>query len=77
MGDVSPAYKITLRAARLNSNLSLEDVAAKLKMSEDDLMRYEKDSRIIPYDEALRLFKLYGLESVHVHIGVDSETLST
>ncbi len=51
---------ITMRAARVNVDMTLAEAAKALKISKNTLIGYEK-GRVIPtVDVALRMAKLYG-----------------
>jgi transcriptional regulator with XRE-family HTH domain len=71
MGNVVQVQKITLRSARYNRRLSIQEAADRVGVSTGTLEEYERDSRQIPFDDAMKLFKVYGVSSVNVFIGVD------
>ncbi|GIO39271.1 hypothetical protein J41TS12_41320 [Paenibacillus antibioticophila] len=65
-------FKITLRAARVNRGLTLEEVAGILKKSVDTIRKYEKDSSHIPRDLLVSLLKLYQVPDEHIFFGPES-----
>lgn len=52
---------ITLKAARVNANLTQAEVAARLKISKGTLTSYEKYRTIPGIDMAKKFAELYGL----------------
>lgn len=42
-------FKISLKAARVNQNLTQEEVAEKIKVSKHTIMNWEKGKNKIPY----------------------------
>ena len=46
---------ISLRAARVNRNLTLLEAAKYLKINKDTLTKYEKDSTNLPYSLSKRM----------------------
>ena len=51
--------QISLRAARINSGLELEEVAEKCNRSVSTIKKYERDSDKIPLNLKTRLINLY------------------
>ncbi|EDK64543.1 Phage transcriptional regulator, Cro/CI family protein [Streptococcus pneumoniae SP14-BS69] len=54
--------KMTLRAIRTNYNLSAKEVADKLNIHQQTLLKYEHDSSKIPMDLLDKLARLYNVE---------------
>lgn len=54
---------ISLRAARVNRNLTLLEAAKYLKINKDTLTKYEKDSTNLPYSLSKRMQELYEVPS--------------
>ena len=54
--------KMTLRAIRINYNLSAKEVADKLNIHQQTLLKYEHDSTKIPMDLLDKLARLYNVE---------------
>ena len=52
--------KMTLRAIRTNYNLSAKEVANKLNIHQQTLLKYEHDSSKIPMDLLDKLARLYN-----------------
>ena len=51
---------ISLRAARINRNMSIENAAAKVGMSERQLYRLEAGETIPKWDIVVKLAEVYG-----------------
>lgn len=52
---------IQLKAARVNANLTQEDVAKKMGISKNTVVNYEKYRSKPSIDQAKELAKMYGL----------------
>lgn len=68
-------FKITLRAARVNSGLSTKEVAELTGRSYDTINRYEHDSTNIPQDLMITLLNLYKVPFSYIFFGKESEKL--
>lgn len=56
--------RITLRAARINAELTIKQVTKKIGVSEEVLRNYERSRTVVP-DEILRaLLELYGMDTM-------------
>ena len=58
---------ISLRAARVNRNLTLLEAAKYLKINKDTLTKYEKDSTNLPYSLSKRMQELYEVPSENIY----------
>ena len=54
--------KIQLKAARVNANLTQEDVAKALKISKSSIVNYEAYSSVPSVDLAKKISSLYGMK---------------
>ena len=68
--------KITLRAARVNRDLTLLEAAKYLQINKDTLTKYEKDSSNIPYSLSRKMELLYEIPSEHLYFGKTSSFTS-
>lgn len=68
-------FKITLRAARVNSGLTAKEVADRTGKCVDTISKYELDSSNIPHDLMISLLELYNVPFVHIFFGRESEFL--
>jgi transcriptional regulator with XRE-family HTH domain len=64
---------ITLRAARVNRGLTLNDVAEETGKSVDTISKYEKDSTDIPRSLLIALLNLYGMRADNIFFGRESD----
>ena len=64
---------ISLRAARVNRNLTLLEAAKYLKINKDTLTKYEKESTNLPYSLSKRMQELYEIPGENLYFG---DTLS-
>ena len=64
--------KLTLRALRVNYDLSLEEVAESLAISSHALFKYEEDSTDIPVELARDLAEYYGISLDSLFLGKKS-----
>lgn len=64
--------EITLRAARLQQLLSLEQVTEQIGITVEKLKGYELDAGQATVDEALRLAALYAVSIGHIHWGPEN-----
>ncbi len=65
--------KMTLRAARVNSGLTLVNSSKRLFINKDTLSRYEKDSTNIPRSLLVKIEVLYGVNTNDIFFGNESE----
>lgn len=61
--------QISLRAARVNVNLTQKEVAEKLGLHQQTIAKYEKDSTKIPMDLLRQLSELYKVKFNHIFLG--------
>lgn len=69
--------KMTLRAARVNSGLTLVTASKELSINKDTLWRYEKDSSDIPRSLLMKIVDLYGINANDIFFGKESEFFRT
>ncbi len=73
--------QITLKAARVNSDLKQDEVVSILKnqfgivITRQRLAEYEKDSTDVPINLAKKLSNIYGISDENIFFG-DKSTLS-
>ncbi|MGY3724330.1 Helix-turn-helix domain-containing protein [Granulicatella balaenopterae] len=60
---------ITLRAARVNRNMTLLEASKYLKINKDTLTKYERDSSDIPYSLSKRMQELYEVPAENLFFG--------
>ena len=60
--------QISLRAARVNVNLTQKEVAEKLGVHQQTIAKYEKDSTKIPMDLLRQLSELYKVKLNHIFL---------
>ncbi len=65
--------QFTLKAARVNAGLTLEEVASIVKKDKKTVNKYELDSSTIPYDLLEKLIKLYDIPLNHIFLGKESD----
>lgn len=65
--------KITLRAARVNTGLTLVKSSKHLKINKDTLAKYEKDSSDIPRSLLAKIEELYNVNPNDIFFGNESE----
>lgn len=68
-------FKITLRAARVNSGLTAKEVAEHTGRCVDTISKYELDSTHIPQDLMITLLNLYNIPFSFIFFGKESEKL--
>lgn len=69
--------KFSLRAARVNANLTQSDVARELKMSKNTIVNYEKGRSVPDIETGKALAKLYGMSVDDIIFLPEDCTLST
>lgn len=65
--------KITLRAARVNTGLAVEEAAERVERNWKTLQKYERDSSKIPFELLKGLCELYRVDMKDIHIGPEKE----
>lgn len=55
-------FKISLKAAIVNQNLTQEEVAEKIKVSKHTIMNWEKGKNKIPYCAKCVLAQIYDID---------------
>lgn len=61
--------KMTLRAIRTNYSLSAKEVADKIGIHQQTLLKYEHDSSKIPVDLLNRLADFYNVQTDFIFLG--------
>lgn len=61
--------KMTLRALRANYNLTAKEVAEKVGVHHQTLLKYEHNSSKIPMDLLLKLANLYKVKPDFIFLG--------
>nr|DAY11847.1 MAG TPA: helix-turn-helix domain protein [Caudoviricetes sp.] len=61
--------QISLKAARVNVNLTQKEVAEKLGVHQQTIAKYEKDSTKIPMNLLHNLSELYKVKLDHIFLG--------
>jgi DNA-binding XRE family transcriptional regulator len=51
---------ISLKAARVNANMTQESAAARLGVCKKTINRYESGAAVPPWDKAVEMGRLYG-----------------
>lgn len=67
--------RMTLRMARNNCGLTIDEAAEKAGISLRSLKRWEIDSTRTKMIPALRLLKVYGVSMNHVYFGKEVDAL--
>lgn len=67
--------EISLKAARINSELTQENVSNALHVSVQTIAKYEKDSSKIPMDLLERLSHLYQIPMNNIFLGLNTNKL--
>ncbi|HER0935494.1 MULTISPECIES: helix-turn-helix domain-containing protein [Streptococcus] len=65
--------KMTLRALRVNNNLSAKEAAKKIGIHHQTLLKYEHDSSRIPLDLLHKLANLYQIDPNFIFLGHKSD----
>lgn len=58
---MSESIRISLKAARVNAGLTMEDVCKCLKVSKNTILNWEKGYTLPDADKAVKLSELYNL----------------
>ena len=61
--------QISLKAARVNVNLTQKEVAERIGVHQQTITKYEKDSTKIPMNLLQQLSALYKVELDHIFLG--------
>lgn len=61
--------KMTLKALRANYDLSAKEVADRLHIHQQTLLKYEKDSTDIPMSLLNKLAELYNVDTDFIFLG--------
>lgn len=64
--------KISLRAARVNANMTQEQVSKELKVSKKTVQNWEKGATVPDIEQALSLQALFRYPLTHIFFGSDS-----
>lgn len=67
------SVKMTLRATRVNSGLTLVNSAKHLGINKDTLSKYERDSSDIPRSLLMKIANLYCADPNDIFFGNESE----
>ena len=62
-------FKISLRAARVNANLSQKQAAQELHISQKTLINYESGATIPNWEVVDNMSQLYGIPVEHLFFG--------
>jgi transcriptional regulator with XRE-family HTH domain len=65
--------KITLRAARVNAGLTLNQAATWFGINKDTLSKYERDSTNVPRSFFAKIEKIYNIPVENIFFGPQSE----
>lgn len=60
---------LSLKAARVNCNLTLIEAAKQLNINKDTLSRYERDSTHIPRNISKQMVTLYNIPEENLFFG--------
>jgi len=63
-------FKIQLKAARSNADLSLDDMSKALKTSKNTVIDWEKERKPIPYEKYLLYCKTCNIDPKYVRAWV-------
>lgn len=61
--------KITIKAARVNANLTQQEVADKLKVSKHTIINWEKGRTKVGYSQLKHLSELYSIDMKNLFWG--------
>ena len=62
------AIQISLRAARVNAGLTIEDVAAEMQRSKQTIINWEKGKSVPRIPDIEMLSKLYGIPQDNIFL---------
>ena len=60
--------KITLKAARVNAELTLDDVAERIGKSKQSIENWENGKTPIKYSDLLKLSEIYGMPVKYIRM---------
>ncbi|KLU67824.1 hypothetical protein DEAC_c02310 [Desulfosporosinus acididurans] len=66
-------FTITLRSARELRGFSIKEVAVYCAITEEDVKKYESDTRCIPFTVAKKMKRLFHIKLEQVFIGLESD----
>lgn len=69
MSNKDTNLKITIKSARVNSELTQDEASDALGIDKSTLVRWEKDSSNIPADKLKLMIDLYGIPFDHLYLG--------
>lgn len=64
--------QISIRSARVNAGLNMEEASKKLGVHVNTLRNWEKDSTNIEYHMAKKMAKLYNISDEFIFFGKDT-----
>lgn len=64
--------QISLAAARVNAEMTQEQVAEKMKVDRSTVRRWEKGDKVPEYDESKKLSELYNMPLDYIFFGKKS-----
>jgi len=64
--------QISLKAARVNANMTQEDVARKLRKGKQTIVNWENGRTVMKVNDFTRLCDLYGLEPRDIFLPTQS-----
>ena len=70
------SYRISLKAARVNADLTIIEAAEMIGVSKDTLKRWERDASDISPEYALKIMQAYCIPIDLIHFGNDNERLT-
>jgi transcriptional regulator with XRE-family HTH domain len=65
--------QITLKAARVNSGLTLKEAAKEFNISQLTLANYERDSTNVPRSFFIKIRSVYGIPVDNIYFGKQEE----
>lgn len=66
---IAAPFKITLKASRVNANLTLKQAAEKIGVSVATLHKWEHDSSSIKVTNIRKIEEVYNISSEHIFFG--------
>ena len=74
---MSESIRISLKAARVNAGLTMEDVCARLNVSKTTIFNWENGNSLPSADTALKLSDLYRLPLENINFSRKVESKRT
>ena len=65
-------FQISLAAARVNAEMTQEEVAKMMDVDRSTVRRWEKGEKIPNYDESKKLSQIYGISLDYIFFGKKS-----